>query len=291
MVYLCTPEMRCTSVLVALVAMAAVALTSAACSTSTTHTLLVGPSRTYTTLESALAAARNLPFPRNVTISIAAPPSTSTPTLRLSAGIVLGTEDSCLVIAGEQHELQQQHQRKGSSSSSGGGSSSSMDTDHIRLDVNVPASVLEHVADSDTRISPSARGKVYRFKLSAVNAAQHATRWPNTWTQGDPHTRNLGVFWNGKRLEYARYPKATQNVTGSLCPHTPNGCEGKGDGCVGGIAMAAALAGTSKEWLAGQHKTPSAFKVPFGPFGLLVCSLSRRFSNHFLCLNAPDYYC
>ena len=102
----------------------------------------------------------------------------------------------------------------------------------------------------------AARGNVYRINLSSpsINATQHAQRWPDSWTQGDPHTRNLGVFWNGKRLELARFPKATENVTSSLCPNVPGGCEGKGNGCVGGIAMAAALSGTSKQWPSSNHK-------------------------------------
>ena len=223
---------------------------SSVCSPSTTHTLLVGPSRTYATLESALAAARALPFPRNVTISIARPQSMATPTLRLAVGIVLGAQDSCLVLRGEND---QQKQRSSSNSTDDA-------LDHIRLDSSVPRSLLERVSADDKRIAPSARGKVYRINLSSINATQHATRWPDTWTQGDPHTRNLGVFWNGRRLEYARFPRATVNAT-SLCPHVASGCENKNKGCVGGIAMAAALAGTSKDWTAGDHETPSVFQL------------------------------
>ena len=206
------------------------------CSPSTTHTLLVGgsPRRQFVTLESALDAARALPYPRNVTISIAG-------TLWMDRPIVLGAADSCLVIVGERQI--------------------DSNMDHIRFDTVVPYSALEHVSTSDTRIAPSVRGNIYRFNLSTLNATQHAAPWPDTWTQGDPTTRRIGIYLDGKRLEYARFPKANQNAT-SLCPGVgPNGCENKRKNCVGGIAMKSALAGTSKEWLKGDHTTLPVFQL------------------------------
>ena len=53
-------------------------------------------------LEAALAAAREVPFPKNVTITIAAPVGSApdAATLRLRRGVSLTAADSCLRILG-----------------------------------------------------------------------------------------------------------------------------------------------------------------------------------------------
>lgn len=294
------------------------------CASRTTHTLVVDPRRPRTatsggggaggvvatagagasagtgagsgsgafpTLEAALAAARRLPTPRNVTITVVAPLSATTATLRLHRGVVLTAQDSCLRILGggggppcvaaleslcpyRGHRWSRQCNTCAGSQQlalrHAGCSSSqvqewcaevtptpSSSNDHIRMDRVVPPSALRKVGPDNVRVHPAARGHVYRFDLAAVNAT-HTAPWPDTFTQGDPSTRTLGVFFKGRRLEMARMPKVDEEV--SPPRGCPRGCENKGS-CKGGIPMRAALAGTSKAWLKHDHKTPSEFAI------------------------------
>jgi hypothetical protein len=226
------------------------------CAPATTATLVVDPSSSttqtssaptlYTTLEAALAAARQLPHPRNATITIAASAApTRTAALRLRRGVVLTEQDSCLRILG-------------AGSPPADSSTAGPSSDHIRMDKPVPASALRKVGPDNKRVHTSARGRIFSFDLDAVNAT-HAAAWPEHFTQGDPSTRTLGLFYKGRRLEFARSPKAGEKIV----PPTgcTKGCENKGS-CTGGIPMRAALAGTSKGWLEKHdHKTPSEFAV------------------------------
>lgn len=263
------------------------------CAPATTHTLLVDPTGngSLTSLEAAIASARALPSPRNVTIRVAAPSGRFQPTLRLRRGLVITAEDSCLRILGDArsnsatasctadlnrlcssrlppHECgvcagMHQHELR----AVGRCTTVEVNTycaeagqaDHLRMDVAVPSSALRKVDRASGRVQPSAQGHIYQFDLSAIGM-QHASPWPDTFTQGDPSTRSLAVFWNGKRLELARSPKATEQIL-PLPRGCNNGCENKGT-CRGGIPMRAALRGTSTAWLSKHdHKTPSAFAV------------------------------
>lgn len=265
------------------------------CAPATTHTLLVDPERgEVASLDAALAAARALPSPRNVTIRIAAPTSSLEPTLRLQHGVVITAQDSCLRIVGDarsrpllapaceaalarlcslnlslarhecgicagthQHELRAE--ARCTADEVDAYCAEGVLTDHFRMDVVVPNSALRKVNERSERIQPSARGHIYRFDLSAVGI-QRPPPWPDAFTQGDSSTQSLTMFWNGRRLELSRSPKATEKIL-PLPRGCNNGCENKGI-CMGGIPMRAALRGTSKDWLEQHdHKTPSAFTV------------------------------
>ena len=216
-----------------------------ACAPATTATLAVRPdvgrilplssaALSFRTLEAALAAARLLPHPRNVTIIVAAP-SVDATALRLERGVSLTALDSCLRILG---------------------ASSSPASDHLRMDRAVPLSALSRAADDDPRVQPSARGHIFRVDLRALNVT-HAQPWPDTFGQGDPATRTLGVFWRGQRLEFARSPKAGEPIDP---PAGCDGCERAGGNCTGEIPMRAALTGTSKGWPSGD-RDKSAFAL------------------------------
>jgi hypothetical protein len=244
--------------------------TTLQCAPATTATLVVDPGATgggtFHTLDAALAAART-PYPRNVTIVIAAPLNGDGSTLRLQQGVVLTADDSCLRILGSPVPSLPAASTGGSgnhgpdSRGARGHDGVTHDTpfDHLRVDRVVPPSALTKVASDNPRVHPSARGNVYRLDLAAVNAT-HVAAWPNTFTQGDPSTRTLGVFWNGRRLEFARSPKAGEAT--ALPTGCPTGCENKGV-CTGGIPMRAAIAGTSKAWgpPTNDHTTSGVFSL------------------------------
>ena len=222
-----------------------------ACAPATTATLAVDPSANgeFRTLEEALAAARALPEPRNVTITIAAPAAgTAATALRLQRGVSLTARDSCLRILGTD---------TGSGNGGGNGGGSSPASDHLRMDSAVPLSAISRVADDDPRVHPAARGRIFRVDLRAMSNVTHAQPWPDTFTQGDPATRTLGVFWQGRRLQFARSPKADEEIDPPA--GCSKGCENKGS-CTGGIPMRAALAGTSQGHARGD-RNKSAFAL------------------------------
>lgn len=155
--------------------------------TTTERSADQGGSDPFPDLEAALDHVATLPYPRNVTIAIAAPGDSHAATLRLTRGVALTSSHSCVTILGE---------------AVGPGQ------DHIRADTPIPAHTVLPVTDPTTlkRIQPSARGQVYRVDFAALNVSNFG-RWPETYDVGDPSTTTAKLFYNGTRLDFSRYPK------------------------------------------------------------------------------------
>ena len=119
---------------------------------------------------------------------------------------------------------------------------------HIRADIDVPAAMVRPVSDASTlkRIQPAARGHVYEISYHELGL-NHTAQWPDSCentrnlhqnlisrgtesvlvfsdTVGEATTQTFNLFYRGKRLEFARWPKANQNMSATF-PGV--GCENK----------------------------------------------------------------
>jgi hypothetical protein len=97
---------------------------------------------------------------------------------------------------------------------------------------------------------------VYELDIAALNVS-NAQEWPDEFTVGD--LQNFALYYNSTKLRHARWPKARQNLTAQY----PSVAADKRFlmSRSGGVPMRAALAGTSKAWTKGDHKTPGVFAV------------------------------
>ena len=207
----------------------------------------------FATIEAALAKARTLPGPRNVTILVGgAGPTIVTSTVNLTSA------DSCVTLAGCFGDKE---------GDCGAGDSG----DHVSGAVRILPAALVVVSNHSnpeaySRLAPEARGHVYQLDIANLS---NTNLWPDTFTVGDTSTRNFALYYNNTRLRRARWPKARQNLTAQY-PTVPADKQYLMSRS-GGVPMKAALAGTSKAWVQGDHKTPGVFAV----YKQTVAQLSR----------------